>query len=262
MPAFVAVQRLALSGAAVGRKHQSSSPASSASAQAGSALPTLHYFAFRGRALACRVALFNALGKDGWTDQRVSLPRFKKTPKLPQNPDRVNAEYVTNNLPQLDLACGTKVSQSHAIARFAAKIVPEDHPAHFVPGLYPTDAKAAMLVDEAVAVVDQILLLTPKDEDPDTRAQRREEYHTSGFLRVGMELLEGRIQQSGGPFILGRQLSIADLYIRAPLCDLFELNQFEGIPPEFFDAFPLVRACGARVLEHPLLQAYHENYKN
>jgi hypothetical protein len=44
--------------------------------------PTLIYFAFRGRAFASRVALFNSLGKDGWKDQRVSLPRFKKAPKL------------------------------------------------------------------------------------------------------------------------------------------------------------------------------------
>jgi hypothetical protein len=47
-------------------------------------VPRLHYFAFRGRALACRVALFNSLGKDGWKDERVSLPRFKKAPKPPQ----------------------------------------------------------------------------------------------------------------------------------------------------------------------------------
>jgi hypothetical protein len=44
-------------------------------------LPTLLYFGFRGRAFASRVALFNALGKEGWTDQRISLPRFKKAPK-------------------------------------------------------------------------------------------------------------------------------------------------------------------------------------
>jgi len=124
------------------------------------------------------------------------------------------------------------------------------------------DAKSAMLVDEAIAVVDQILLLTPKGPDPTTRAKQRVEYYTSGFLRVGMELLEGRIQQSGGPFLLGNHLSIADLYIRAPLCDLFELNQFEDVPPEFFDGFPLVRACGQHVLKHPLLEAYHEEYKN
>lgn len=229
-----------------------------------SSLPTLHYFAFRGRALACRVALFNALGKDGWTDTRVSLPRFKKAPKPEQNPDRVNSEYVTNNLPQLNLPCGTRVTQSHAIARYAAKLsLPASKaPKHFVPNLYPSDEKGALIVDEAIAVVDQILLLTPKDLDPATRAKAREVFHQSGFLRVGMELLEGRIGQSGGPFLLGEQLSIADLYVRAPLGDLFDLGQFEGVPAEFYDAFPNVQACAAAVPDHPLLKAYHANYKN
>ena len=64
-------------------------------------LPTLHYFQFRGRALACRVALFNALGKDGWKDTRVSLPRFRRTQR-DTTTNRVDAEYITNNLPQLD----------------------------------------------------------------------------------------------------------------------------------------------------------------
>jgi len=232
--------------------------------------PKLHYFAFRGRALACRVALFNSLGKEGWTDQRVSLPRFQKdsnnTPQ--QNPDHLEStnEYITNNLPQLDLPCGTRVSQSHAIARYAAKLQPKatNLPLHFLRNLYPSDDKIdAMICDEAVAIVDQILLLTPKDADPATRKTRREEYQDIGFLRVGMEILEGRLRNSdSGPFLLGKQLTIADLYIRAPLCDLFELGQFEGVDPEFYDAFPRIKACGAAVLEHPLLKAYHQNYKN
>ena len=65
--------------------------------------------------------LFNSLGKDGWNDKRISLPRFKKAPKLTPNPDRIHSEYVTNNLPQLTLPCGLKITQSHAIARYAAK---------------------------------------------------------------------------------------------------------------------------------------------
>ena len=56
--------------------------------------------------------------------------------------------------------------------------------------------------------------------------------------------------------------SLADLYVRAPLCDLFELGQFEGVPPAFFEAFPRVRECGQAVLEHPLLKEYHQHYKN
>ena len=225
-------------------------------------LPTLHYFAFRGRALGCRVALFNALGKEGWTDTRVSLPRFKRVDKPARNPDRVQCEYVTNNLPQLNLPSGARVTQSHAIARYAAKLRPPQLPDHYVPELYPTDPEQALIVDEAVAVVDQILLLTPKDVDATVRGQNRDVFQDSGFLRVGMELLEGRIGISGGPFLLGEQLSLADLYIRAPLCDLFDLNQFEGVSPEFMDAFPRIQACGAAVIEHPLLKAYHQNYRS
>ena len=152
---------------------------------AAPSVPTLLYFAFRGRGFASRVALFNALGKDGWADKKVSLPRFKKQPKPDQNPDRVNAEYITNNLPQLNLPCGTKVSQSQAIARWAAMQRPTDLPMHHLPGLYPSDAKAALLVDEAISVVDQILQLTPKDADEQTRQQNRAAYQSSGFLRVG-----------------------------------------------------------------------------
>ncbi len=227
-------------------------------------LPTLLYFGFRGRGLASRVALFNALGKDGWVDTRVSLPRWKKAEKLAQlGPDRINAEYITNNLPQLNLPGGHKISQSQAIARWAAKQQPVSLPQHFIPNLYPSDATEALLVDEAVSVVDQILQLTPKDADEDTRAKNRAAYQESGFLRVGMELLEGRLRESGGPFLLGNHLTIADLYVRSPLCDLFDLKQFDGVTDEFTDQFPRVRDCGVAVLEHPLLKAYFEaGYKS
>jgi glutathione S-transferase len=235
---------------------------------AATALPTLTYFQFRGRAFASRVALFNALGKNGWTDARVSLPRFKqykqRAQMLETPSDRISAEYITDNLPQLNLPCGLKVSQSHAIARYAGQLAPPARalPEHFVRDLYPRDAQQALLVDEAVAVVDQILLLTPKDEDGDTRSKNREAYHTSGFLRVAMELLEGRLEASGGPFLLGHDISIADLYIRAPLGDLFDLGQFDGIPRSFYDSFARVKQCAEAVPEHALLKAYHEQYKS
>ena len=221
-------------------------------------LPTLLYFAFRGRGFASRVALFNTLGKAGWVDQRVSLPRFKKADRPEQCADRVNAEYVTNSLPQLNLPCGLKVTQSQAIARWAAQQRPAELPQHYLPNLYPTDATGALVVDEAISVVDQILQLTPKEADAATRAQSRALFQRSGFLRVGMELLEGRLRESGGPFVLGDQLTLADLYVRSPLCDLFELGQFEGVTDEFVDEFPRVRECGAAVLASPLLQAYFE----
>lgn len=249
-----------------------------------SLLPKLQYFAFRGRALASRVALFNALGKDGWIDEKISLPRFKKAQPfpIPQTPmDRIKAEYITNNLPQLTLPCGLKISQSHAIARYAAKLgnsnrglsamnSADQQPVHHVSELYPTDPKLALLVDEVIAIIDQMLLLTPKDEDEEVKAKNRVKFYTSGFLRIGMELLEARLAVTTissdyapepGPFLLGSQLSIADLYIRSPLADLFDYKQFEGIPVEFYNEFPHIQGCATAVLTHPLLKEYKQHYK-
>jgi glutathione S-transferase len=271
--------------------------------------PTLHYFAFRGRAFASRVALFNALGKDGWIDQRVSLPRFQKQQQHQQQQQQQHSnqsqttplppppltDYVTKTLPQLDLpaaffndgrskssntaAAGvTKLTQSHAIARYAAKLLPPTHTTnnthnhnnttttntHFVPQLYPTDPYDALLVDEAIAIVEQILLLTPKDADPTVKAQNRKQYYQSGYLRIGMEVLERRLHDTaaGGPFLLGPHMTIGDLYLRAPLGDLFEYQQFDGIPASFYHDFPQIQHCAAAVLEHPLVKKYHQHYKN
>jgi glutathione S-transferase len=78
-----------------------------------------------------------------------------------------------------------------------------------------------------------------------------------------MELLEGRIKQSGGPYLLGTRLSLADLYIRAPLCDVFANKQFDGLDCHAYLAqFERVQACGEEVLQHPLIKAYHQNYKS
>ena len=222
-----------------------------------SPLPTLLYFGFRGRGLASRVALFNTLGKEGWVDKKISLPRWKKAERPASlGTERIHAEYITNNLPQLNLPCGLKVSQSQVIAKWAATQKPDQLPPHHLTDLYPEDSKQALLVDEASLIVEQILLQTPKDTDEVVKAENRKKFYESGFLRVGMEILEGRIKESGGPFLLGDKLTLADLYIRSPLCDLFDLKQFDGVPEEFIDEFPRVRDCGKAVLEHPLLKAY------
>ena len=50
------------------------------------------------------------------------------------------------------------MTQSHAIARYGAKLQPISGvmPAHYVADLYPTNAVSAMIVDEAIAIVDQV----------------------------------------------------------------------------------------------------------
>ena len=67
-----------------------------------------------------------------------------------------------------------------------------------------------------------------------------------------MELLEARLAVTAissdyapepGPFLLGSQLSIVDLYIRSPLADLFDYKQLEGILLSFTMNSRIFRLC-------------------
>lgn len=234
------------------------------------ASPTLLYFRFSGRALAARVALFNAFGKDGWTNQTVGPTQFKKMkeasrPHWSPGADIQAAPMISENLPQLTLPNGTKVTQSTAIARWAAQQTlasTQQLPNHCVPDLYPKMVEDAILVDEAMNLVDQIVAFTPKDADSETRRLKRIQYSTEGFMNIAMRILEGRIASGPGPFLLGEKLSIADIYMKCPLADLILDKQFEHVEPSFLkNSFPLIYANHAAVLAHPLLQAFYREYK-
>lgn len=245
--------------------------------------PTLLYFRFAGRAFAPRVALFNTFGVDGWKDERIGFLQLKRLRQKFVAKGVSGARLQTANLPQLEIAARDsfgrdsstsnrvmKFTQSHAIARWAARMaetLPKDSlPPHYTEGLYPLQAaplEEALMVDEALAILDQILLLSPKDEDPKVRRKRREEYKKSGFLRIGFNVLEQRLQENqNGPFLLGPQLTIADLMLKKPLVDMIHDGQFEHVTAEFLADFPAINSCVKEVGKHPLIKAYEENYKN
>lgn len=231
-------------------------------------LPRLRYFMFPGRCYAARVALFNALGKDGWIDERMGFTQFKrlKQQASEERKDSTRKEtpaLLTNNLPELVLPDGvTRVTQSHAIARWAARQNGGEY------SLYPVaggseDSDAALLIDEAMAMVDSVVGFAPKDADKDVRLAKRQEYSgEGGGLHVGMSVLESRLEGSHGPFLLGATLSIGDLYLKKPLTDMILDKQFEGVPPEYLEQFPFIRAHSDAVAEHPLVQEYLKHYKN
>jgi len=195
-----------------------------------SKLPHFLYFRFGGRALGSRVALFNSLGKDGWKDERVGPTQFKKLHEQSRKAwaSGEDAPMISANLPQLTLPNGVLVTQSTAIARWAAQQESDEakQQPHFVPDLYPQNADEAILVDETMAIVDQIVAMTPKDSDIEVRKEKRLAYSTTGFMHVGMSIIEKRLEASGGPFLLGDRLTLADLYIKTPLADLILDKQF------------------------------------
>lgn len=230
-------------------------------------VPRLRYFMFPGRCYAARIALFNAFGKDGWLDERIGQSQFKKLKQqaAEERSDSVkksNPVLLTNNLPQLVLADGlTTVCQSHAIARWAARQQSQTQSQYV---LYPEkDLDAALLVDEAMSTVDAMVGFAPKDDEKHIRLAKRQDYAgENGFLHIGLSMLERRFEKSRGPFLLGEFLSIGDLYLKKPLTDMILDKQFEGVPPDYLNRFPLIRAHTEAVAEHPLVQDYLKHYKN
>lgn len=227
-------------------------------------MPRLRYFMFPGRCYAARVAMFNSLGKDGWVDERLGQSQFRKM-KQQAAADRKSNVFptlVTDNLPQLILGDGkTQVTQSHAIARWAAR---QNQDVAKKWTLYPeTDLNAALVVDEAMSLVDSMIGFAPKDADKEVRLAKRQAYSgPDGFLGIGFSILETRIRESGGPFLLGDQMSIGDLYLKKPLTDMILDKQFEAVEPEYLETYPLVRAHTDAVASHPLVLEYLKHYKN
>ena len=259
-------------------------------------LPRLRYFAFPGRCYAARVALFNSLGKAGWIDERIGMIAFRKLKATAlkrrqalgtgAGADAANNEQdpilTSNNLPQLLLpaeyirpmssASSTVLTQSHAIARFAARMPVLPGSTHCpIYTLYPQqsslqDLYEAALIDEAMALVDSVVGLAPKDEDKELRLQKRAAYieDFTGPLWLALNLLEERLGKKD--FLVGEgsgSLSLADLYLKKPLTDMILEQQFEGVSPEWVRRkFPALIDHSARVQEHALIQEYLTHYRN
>ena len=174
--------------------------------------PVFTYFDFGGRAFAVRVALFKALGKDGWEDERIDGPTFAQR--------KAAGELPLGALPMITLPDGLKVSQSTALARWAGR----------QSTLYPTDPTAALIVDFVMETANEILGKSPQSKDPDEKKKAREEYSQSGFMFRAMSALEARYDDASG-FCTG-SLTIADLVLYG-VVDMALTGNFDYVPPSY-----------------------------
>jgi glutathione S-transferase len=182
-----------------------------------SAAHELVYFDGPGRAEAVRIT-FSAAGIP-LKDTRLDFPTFgaaKKEGKYPLG------------LPILKID-GTEYLQSAAILRYAGKI------AQVAGGdaakLYPTHAVKALAIDEALDIVQDTTSKCPQHPDDDTKKKLREEY-AEGKCKAYCQQLSNLVEKSGGPFLTGADMTIADLQCVFLMCD--------GIASGSWDYFPAV----------------------
>ena len=125
----------------------------------------------------------------------------------------------------LTLPSGKVIVESGAIGRYAGRLA----------GLYPTEPEKALLVDEVVELLNSIMAKAPQEKDPELKKQKRQEY-AAGFLKKVLSLIASRISE-GGQFILGNELSVADVALYGFLKMLYS-GFLDDIPPSYPDQWP------------------------
>uniref|UniRef100_A0A7S2LT09 GST N-terminal domain-containing protein n=1 Tax=Zooxanthella nutricula TaxID=1333877 RepID=A0A7S2LT09_9DINO len=197
----------------------------------------LTYFAgFKGRGEPARIAL-HASGKP-WTDKTLNFEEFGKA--------KANGEYPMG-LPVMALPSGKVVTQSVAMARYAGKLGSS--------GLYPADPEVALVVDVVMDICQDALTKCPQDPDEAVKKAKREEY-AAGKLKGYMDALSKMIDDSGGPFFTGKDLTVGDLVFKYFLMDMITSGMFDHVPPEYVKSWEKLVSADEAIAKHKVVIDY------
>jgi glutathione S-transferase len=199
-------------------------------------LKLLYFDIDGGRGEPARLALH--IGGVAFEDQRVV---FSDWPAIkPQMPYQA--------LPVLEID-GRQLAQSNSINRFVGKLT----------GLYPKDPWQAALCDEIMDVVEdstRLLAATFGIKNDDEKKAARQAL-VDGPLRLSLQQMQTRLEQSGGEYFADNRLTVADLKVFAWIKDL-KSGHFDYIPTDLTNRVaPLLIAHFERVNADPKVAVYY-----
>ena len=109
-------------------------------------------------------------------------------------------------------------------------------------------------MDETLETMNEMIEKVGFDSNPDVKKQQRETF-LKEILPKYMNLLGERIKRSGGPFILGKKLTVADVAIVGNL-KMFYTGNLDYIPIDTIPKeYPLVDQLFKEAEKHPIVRA-------
>jgi glutathione S-transferase len=206
-------------------------------------LPTLIYFAARGRGEVIRLVLAEA-GVD-YQELHVGQGTAPVNGRLTDFAElKASGELVFGALPVWEDADGFRLAQSNAIINYLGRLT----------GLHGKTDREQGLVDQAMGGVDDIRVELRKIAValPGTRALERERI-TATFLPLWFgyfqRLLEGN--KAAGGFLVGEALTIADLTLWYTL-EMIRDNKLG----EAMASYPVLAGFFERIQKRPRIQDY------
>jgi len=119
--------------------------------------------------------------------------------------------------------------------------------------LYPKDIEQALVCDELTDSIAEMRAKFPESKDEAERKKLREEY-VQNTLPKYMEYLLRRLEQRGGPFLMGKQLTMADLVLARTVDGIIE-KKFDHLSVETLQKWPAI-------LKHYEATKAHKVYQN
>ncbi|MCK6505521.1 glutathione S-transferase family protein [Myxococcota bacterium] len=198
----------------------------------------LTYFDSPGRAEPVRLAL--RMGGLPFEDRRLSFPEFASA--------RARGDFPLGSVPVLEID-GQRITQTAAMLRWAARVGDTS--------LYPQDPTLALWVDSALDSMNDTfshaLLPSLFERDPERKLAMRAELVAGPMARV-FTYIEGLVARSGGPFVAGAALSVADLVIALQV-DQVRRGGLDGITLEHLAPYPRLVALAEACLADPRVVA-------
>lgn len=199
---------------------------------------TLTYFDSPGRAEPIRVAL--RVSGIPFEDHRLKFPEFMAA--------KARGDFPLGSVPVFEVD-GVKIVQTGAILRYIAKIGDRS--------LYPEDPWAALVVDSAMDSLNDTwsnaLLPSLFERDPVRKLAMRAELAVGPMARV-FGYLEALVARSGGPFLTGAAMSVADIMIAMSVLQI-RSGGLDGITVEHLTAYPNLDKLADAYLADPRIKA-------
>ncbi len=199
----------------------------------------LSYFDFNGgRGESARLAL--SMGNIEFEDQRVV---FKDWPTL-------KTSMPFGAMPVLEVD-GTQLAQSNSINRYVGKLS----------NLYPTDPYQALLCDETMDAVEEMVAKISNTMflDDDAKKVKREAI-AAGPMPLYLTHLQANLKARGGEFFADNRLTMADLVVFIWVRGL-RSGHLDGIPADLVEKVaPLLVQHQDRIAQTPSVLAYYQNH--
>lgn len=197
------------------------------------------YFDAPGRAEPIRIALH--LAGLAFEDRRLSFAQFQEK--------KASGGFPLGSVPVLSID-DVDYPQTAAILRYVARIGNA--------GLYPTDPHEALIVDAVLDSFNDTLAhaLTPSlfERDIAKKLEMRKAV-VAGPMAIVYGFLEKTLTRSGGPFVVGAAMSIADLVIAQQVLQIRD-GRLDGIGAAELEPYPRIRALAEAYLADARIAAH------